>query len=218
MITDFRIFESNVNEIEHFVNGLVLKPSRGFIYVTPDITYANAYASGMKSSAHMGVMDLEDGVIFVVWLSDEWESHWGGDVWKSGFEGDVIDDLKTFRDGGGLSDLLRDMFESAGIEGDELEEDGSRLDSMIKKPVENLLQLISPWEWCGLQERYQGYSEVALKRVDWDKIIEVRVYKDGELVKEIEGGYKGEVDWEWDIRNIFYHGSPLGLWGKRLGV
>lgn len=204
-----------------FIDGVVLEKVElkgdDFIYVTPDISYANAYASGMnKSSAHMGVRDLKNGVIFVVWLSDEWEPHWGGDVWKSGFESDVINDLKEYKKSNRVSRLLEDMFERAGIDWEDGEISSKRLNGMIKNPVENLLQLISPWEWCNIQDYYQGYSEIALKGVEWNRIIEIRVYKGGELDKRIRGGYRGKVDWEEDVQNIFYHGSPLGLWEGKL--
>jgi hypothetical protein len=210
IITTFNSFISYMNES-------YIKPSGGLIYLTQDITYANAYAMGMKSTAHKGVEHIRDGVIFVIWL-DENIAHWGGDIWENCYRAEVVEDLKEYKRSGRLSTLLSIMFESAGIGSDINQSNIKYLNNMIKDPI-ILLQCISPNDWSGIQDGGMGYSEVCVKSVEWNQIIEIRVYKDYELVDTIQGGMVDidlmEIEPE-DYMNIFYHGSPLHLWQSKL--
>lgn len=200
MIKNFNIFES-----------INIKPINGEIYVTRDLSYAYAYASGYKSSAGPGMTKLKNGVIFVIWLGDD-ILHYGGDVWKSGYENEIKNDLKDYKENDESSRLLNELFELAQIEPTD-----EQIDKMLKNPVENLLQLISPSDWSYFQEKDMGYSEVVLKKVEWNQIIEIRLYKNFEL-KIIKGGSDKDMGdiYEEDYDHVFYHGSPLSIWEGKL--
>jgi len=61
------------------------------------------------------------------------------------------------------------------------------------------------------------YSEVVLKKVEWNQIIEIRLYKNFEL-KIIKGGSDKDMGdiYEEDYDHVFYHGSPLSIWEGKL--
>lgn len=207
MIKIFKIFES-INIKPNF------SEERGldYVYVTRDYSYAASYANGNYTTAHRGDDKIKNGVIVIVYL-DDGTLHYGGDIWNT-FKGDVIDDLKEYLKSGEVSRLLTKMFESACIDLDNL--DIIRVKNIIKDPVKNLLQLISPYDWSSIQESEMDYSEVALKEILFNKIIEIRIFQDYEITKIIKGGYIKKIDEEDDYQNIFYHGSPLRFWQNLL--
>ena len=206
MITKFQLFETK--------NNLHINPSDGgLIYLTHDVTYANAYAIGLKSNAGSGVENIKNGVIFTVYLDNENTPHFGGDIWKNGYEQEIIQDLKTYKNSGELSRTLETMLEYANLENPSL----PTINKMIKDPEKNLLQLIQPSDWSSIQEREIGYSEICVKELNWNQIIQINMYENYKL-KIIKGGKRinlNNLEPE-DYDNVYYHGSPLHHWREKL--
>jgi hypothetical protein len=166
------------------------------VYLSIDETYANAYANGQTSAAHAYRFPVENGVVYHVCLSGE-EEHFGGDVWKSGYKDEIVNDLKNHIKGGGLGETTQRFFDNAGIDIENM--DAGRVLAML---MADDLSLIPPVEWSYMQEDDMGYSEIGVKEVPYSKIVKAEVYRNGNLVKTIRGGYKGGCE------TVFYHGSP----------
>ena len=186
-------------------NSLELRPNvsrksglgTALVYLSIDVSYAKAYANGQTSAAHAYRFPVDNGVIYYVCLSEE-EEHFGGDVWKSGYKDEIVNDLQNYiQTGEEPGETTRRFFDSAGID----------IENMNIKRVIDLLKadnlsIISPTEWSYMQESDMGYSEIGVKNVPYDKIIKAEIYRNGDLVKTVKGGYVG------DCETIFYHGSP----------
>lgn len=194
------------------------------VYLTSSKSYAQAYANGETSSAHVyGRTDINNGVLFYISLSHG-ESHFGGDVWISGFKDEIIDNLNEYiqnPDETQLERLTKDILEACGLESDE--PDIKILKKLVKEFQKDNLSWMSPIEWSRIQDQYQGYSEIGVKSVTFDEIIKAEVFKNGKLIKEIKGGKyyedfeEDEYEEEDEFGNpIFYHGSPLIYWEKTL--
>ena len=146
------------------------------VYLTSSKSYAQAYANGETSAAHVyGRTDINNGVLFYISLSDG-ESHFGGDVWISGFKDEIIDNLNEYiknPDETYLDRLTRDVLQACGL--DE-EPDIKTIKNVIKEFEKDDLSWMSPIEWSRIQDQYQGYSEIGVKSVTFDEIIKVEVF------------------------------------------
>jgi hypothetical protein len=179
--------------------------STKLVYLSVDRSYANAYANGQTSAAHVYRFPIKNGVLFYICLPEDAE-HYGGDVWISGFKDDIISGLENYLlDPDETLETTTEHFLDAAQY--DIESMGS---DEIKRIIDNLkadnLSMISPLAWSDLQEREQGYSEVCVKKITPKEIIKVEVYQNGEIIKIIKGNY----NYECEIP--FYHGSPLAYW------
>lgn len=181
------------------------------VYLSISKSYACAYANGETSSAHKYRQPIKNGVLFYVCLDDT-ENHFGGDAWVSGYKDDFIDDLKQYKNEwnleNGHSEHRLDRLTKLFLNGCELEETPSleSVDMLLSYIEMDDLSLISPLEWSYIQEQYSGYSEICLKNISIDDIIKIEIYENSEIIKTINGKYKGITE------TIFYHGSPLIYW------
>lgn len=190
------------------------------VYLTSSKSYAQAYANGETSSAHVfGRTDINNGVLFYISLKDG-DSHYGGDVWISGFKDDIIGNLMDYMknpDETYLERLTKEVLNACGLDTDE-ELSKKTLKNIITEFKKDDLSWMSPIDWSRIQDEYQGYSEIGVKSVSFDEIIKIEVYKNGELVKELKGGKDLDIDDEYGEDEfgdpVFYHGSPLKFWEK----
>ena len=206
------VFKGGQNLNESLFNKLELQPnfsrSSGLgtklIYLSLSKSYAQAYANGETSAAHVNQFPIKNGVLFYMCLGEN-ASHYGGDVWLSGFKDDIINNLTEYKndDSVQLDRLTKDFLDASRYTTEEV-------DFVLSYIAKDDLSIISPIDWSYLQEQYQGYSEVCVKQIDSANVIKVEVFKDGDLVRTIKGKYKGECE------NVFYHGSPLKYWEKLL--
>lgn len=188
--------------------------SQNLVYLSHDRNYANAYANGRISDAHMGSRNITNGVLFYINLGDITESgkqHYGGDVWTSGFKEDYLNSLNDFLENSsfGLSGDVVDYIEACGYDIDEFSE--SDAEYFIDKFNKNDLSDIPILNWIYIQDDMQGYNEICVEKVDSSQIIKVEVYQNEELTKTINGLAGGDSD-----NDILYHGSPLKYWEKNL--
>jgi hypothetical protein len=179
--------------------------STKLVYLSIDRSYANAYANGQTSAAHVYKFPINNGVLFYICLPEDAE-HYGGDVWISGFKNEIISDIENY--------LQDDKYTISNTTQHFLEYARYELDNMTPEDINNLLSylradnlsMISPFDWSDLQESEQGYSEVCVKKITSDEIIKVEIYQNGEIIKTIKGAYGH------DCEIPFYHGSPLSYW------
>jgi len=199
--------------INEELENLILNPniarssglSTKLVYLSVDRSYANAYANGETSAAHVYRFPIKNGVLFYICLSEDAE-HYGGDVWISGFKNDIIEGLENYLldPDETLETTTKHFLDAAQYNIENITSDE------IKRIINNLkvdnLSMISPLAWSDLQESEQGYSEVCVKKITPKEIIKVEIYQNGELVKTIKGAYSHNCEIP------FYHGSPLSYW------
>jgi hypothetical protein len=183
--------------------------STPLVYLSVDKSYAIAYANGQTSSAHAYKFPIKDGVLFYVHLKDN-TSHYGGDVWLSGYRDEVIEELTNLKNDKeyDVSSSVREILEACGIGVNDI--DISQIEYVLNLFEKNDLSMMSPDDWSYIQENDMGYSEIGVKSIEFNDIIKVEIYEDGELIKEIVGG--SDYDEDEDEEPIFYHGSPLVYW------
>lgn len=179
--------------------------STKLVYLSIDKSYANAYANGETSAAHVYKFPINNGVLFYICLPEDTE-HYGGDVWTSGFKNDIIEGLTSYLldPDEHLESTTEHFLDAAQYDIESMGSD--EIKHLINNLKANNLSMISPLNWSELQEREQGYSEVCVKQITPEEIIKVEVYQNGRIVKTIKGNYSHECEIP------FYHGSPLTYW------
>ena len=177
------------------------------VYLSIDKSYAISYANGNTKIAQKGD-SMYNGLLFYVCLN-EYEHHYGGDIWLSGYKNEIVENLSNYiQDSNNeLDDLTETVLDVSGIGLDDTEQLTYILNNFIKK---NDLSFISPIDWSNIQEQFGGYSEICVKRVSYNQIKKVEIYKNGEIIKTIKGGLNGKCD------RFFYHGSPTQFWQELL--
>lgn len=181
------------------------------VYLSISKSYASAYSNGQTSAAHEYRQPIINGVLFYISL-DNIDKHYGGDIWISGYKDEIIDDLIEYNNEWdeednysehGLNTLTSEFLSLCGYRDEPNKE---TVKDLLTHLTKNDLSVITPIDWSSLQEQFGGYSEVCVKNVNFDNIIKVEVYKDGDIIKTILGGYKNYCE------KTFYHGSPLNFW------
>jgi hypothetical protein len=201
------------NIIREEINNISLDPnvarssglSTKLVYLSIDKSYANAYANGETSAAHVYRFPIKNGVLFYICLPEDAE-HYGGDVWTSGFKNDIIEGLTNYllNPDEALETTTEHFLDAAQYDIESMTSD--QIKNLINLFKQDNLSMISPLNWSDLQEREQGYSEVCVKKVTPNEIIKIEIYQNGEIVKTIKGNYS------YNCEIPFYHGSPLAYW------
>ena len=210
----YKDFQKGKNFLEEIIKEEIetIKPNMSrssglgtkLVYLSIDKSYANAYANGQTSAAHVYKFPINNGVLFYVCLNEN-TKHYGGDIWISGYKQDIIDDLNEYKNNKGirLENLTKAILYACGISE---EPTVKQIDFLVSYFNKDDLSLMSPYEWSAIQENFGGYSEVCVKTVEPQEIIKLEIYQNGKIIKTINGGYKGNCE------TIFYHGSPLKFW------
>lgn len=211
------MIKRNIAEKKDYSNLLHIKPNHSrqsgintdLIYLSIERGYAEAYANGRTTDAHVVRMPVRNGVIFSICLNEENTEHFGGDVWTQGFRDDIVTDIQDYMMGEDIKEnVTKEFLERAGVDLEQLTNEG--IQNFILQPLlVNNISIISPLEWSEMQNQEQGYSEICLKEVRYDQITKVEIYKDSVLIKTIKGGNTGS---NCQDGITYYHGSPLEYW------
>lgn len=175
----------------------------GLIYLTKSKKYANAYANGLTSGAHVGSYSINDGVLIYCCLDDV-DNHYGGDVWVSGFKDDILDELQNYNKFEDLSPTTQEIILMCGYDSSlDLDE----INYLISYFEKDDLSLIPIDEWSDFQSHQMGYDEICIKSLPNSMILKTEMYINGSLYRTINGGCQEEY-----CDAIYYHGSPIEFW------